>query len=106
MDDLYYTVRPMLAVSKGRLVGLTTPWGKRGWFYEKWISDERWNRVKITANQCPRITEEFLKEELGSMTDWWFRQEYMCEFVETLDQVFPFDMVMAAITDDVEPLFL
>jgi hypothetical protein len=29
-DDLYRAVRPMLAVSGGRLVCLSTPWGKRG----------------------------------------------------------------------------
>src|SRR5262249_1253448 len=34
-DELYRTVRPMLAVSRGRLIALSTPWGKRGWFYEE-----------------------------------------------------------------------
>jgi hypothetical protein len=33
-DDLYFAVRPMLAVSNGRLIALSTPFGKRGWFYE------------------------------------------------------------------------
>src|SRR5438445_2775179 len=35
-DDLYRSVRPMLAVSRGRLVCLSTPFGKRGFFYEAW----------------------------------------------------------------------
>ena len=33
-DDLYFAVRPMLAVSGGRLVALSTPFGNRGWWYE------------------------------------------------------------------------
>ncbi len=33
-DALYVAVRPMLAVSGGRLVALSTPMGTRGWFYE------------------------------------------------------------------------
>ena len=33
-DVLYRSVRPMLAVSKGRLVCLSTPFGKRGWFLD------------------------------------------------------------------------
>src|SRR5215213_204159 len=37
-DGLYYAIRPMLAVSGGALVMLTTPYGKRGVFYEEWIS--------------------------------------------------------------------
>src|SRR5262249_46209279 len=38
-DALYRSVRPMLAVSQGRLVALSTPYGKRGWFYEEWRGD-------------------------------------------------------------------
>jgi hypothetical protein len=33
-DALYFSVRPMLAVSGGLLVALSTPFGRRGWFYE------------------------------------------------------------------------
>src|ERR687894_908473 len=37
-DELYFAVRPMLAVSGGTLMMLSTPYGKRGVFYEEWIS--------------------------------------------------------------------
>ena len=33
--DLYRSVRPMLAVSRGRLVALSTAKGQQGWFYEE-----------------------------------------------------------------------
>ena len=35
-DELYRSIRPMLAVSGGRLILLSTPFGKRGHFYETW----------------------------------------------------------------------
>jgi hypothetical protein len=35
-DGLYYAIRPMLAVSGGTLMMLSTPYGKRGVFYEAW----------------------------------------------------------------------
>jgi hypothetical protein len=35
-DELYFACRPMLAISKGRLVAASTPFGKRGWFFEEW----------------------------------------------------------------------
>jgi len=35
-DELYFAVRPILAVSGGSLMVLTTPYGKRGVFYEEW----------------------------------------------------------------------
>ena len=48
-DALYCSVRPMLAVSRGRLVALSTPFGKRGWFHEEWHGPGDWERVRITA---------------------------------------------------------
>ena len=79
MDDLYFAVRPMLAVSRGRLVALSTPFGQRGWFYDAWQSNEAWERVRVTANECPRITEEFLAGERRTLGERWYRQEYMTD---------------------------
>jgi hypothetical protein len=47
-DDLYRAVRPMLAVSHGQIVAISTPFGQRGWFFNEWESDRKWKRVKIT----------------------------------------------------------
>jgi hypothetical protein len=77
-DGLYFAVRPMLAVSRGRMVCLTTPFGKRGFFYTEWTSDRAWSRTKIVASECPRISPEFLAEELAVMGQWWWNQEYAC----------------------------
>ena len=102
-DDLYRAVRPMLAVSGGRLIALSTPFGKRGFFHTEWTEGERWERVKITAEECPRISREFLEEERRAMPASWFRQEYFCEFAETEGAVFAYDDVMAMLSDDVKP---
>jgi hypothetical protein len=104
-DELYRAVRPMLAVSKGRLVALSTPHGKRGWFYETWQSDERWERVRIVAGQCPRIDPSFLAEERRAIGDRWYRQEYECSFEDIIDAVFRQEDIDAALTNDLEPLF-
>src|SRR5262249_37313478 len=104
-DALYLSVRPMLAVSQGRLVCLSTPFGRRGWFFETWHGEERWERVKITADQCPRIPPEFLEEELKALGERWYRQEYLCSFRETVDSGFTWDDVQAAKDDSVTPLF-
>jgi hypothetical protein len=104
-DELYFSVRPMLAVSSGRLICMSTPFGRRGFFFEEWTSSQRWNRIKITADDCPRISKEFLEEERASLGSWAFRQEYLCEFVNTDDQYFDYEAVMQAVSGDVEPLF-
>ena len=87
-DDLYLAVRPMLAVSGGRLVTLSTPHGTRGWFYNAWRSDEPWERYEVPATSCPRIAPEFLEEERRTMGDWWFSAEYMCQFLDAQTQPF------------------
>ena len=105
-DELYIAVRPMLAVSGGRIILMSTPFGKRGHFFKEWTEGgDTWERIMITAHDCPRISPEFLEEERQALGEWWFKQEYLCEFVETVDQVFSYDQVMTAITEEVEPLF-
>ncbi len=104
-DGLYYSVRPMLAVSGGSLVMLSTPWGKRGAFFKEWTEGTGWERYEVPARECLRITPEFLEEERRNMPAPWFRQEYECQFVETEDQVFAYDDVQAALDTDEEPLF-
>jgi len=75
-DDLYRAVRPMLAVSHGRLICLSTPQGKRGFFWEAWAKGEGdWQRIEIPATKIPRIKPEFLALERRALGDSYFRQE-------------------------------
>jgi hypothetical protein len=108
-DGLYYAIRPMLAVSGGALMMLSTPFGKRGVFYEEWTSEagdgSAWERYEIPASECPRIPAAFLEEERRALPTWVYRQEYECSFEETEDQVFTTEMVERAVTSEVKPLF-
>ncbi len=104
-DQLYYAVRPMLATSNGRLVGMSTPFGKRGWYWREWSEGKSWQRTEIDATKVSRISPAFLEEEKQTMGSWWFDQEYMCMFKESTDSVFSHDLVMAALSDDIKPLF-
>ena len=105
-DELYRAIRPMLAVSNGRLILMSTPFGKRGHFYKEWSEGEGWEKIRIKADDCPRISTEFLEEEKRSLGEWWFKQEYMCSFVETIDQVFSYQYIEKSLSDDVKPLFV
>src|SRR5262249_22801814 len=75
-DDLYYAVRPMLNVSRGRLVCLSTPFGARGFFWKEWHDAAApWQRVRITWRDCPRISEASIAEERRAMGPQWVAQE-------------------------------
>jgi hypothetical protein len=102
-DDLYFSVRPMLAVSGGRLVALSTPFGSRGWWFEAWRSAEPWERYKVPAEECPRISREFLDEERRTMGEWWYGQEYGCEFLDAETQPFGREDIEGAFLEEVEP---
>jgi hypothetical protein len=104
-DELYMAIRPMLAVSHGALWLMSTPFGQRGFFYEAWQhGGPEWIRVRVPADECPRIPRAFLEEERETMGDRWFRQEYLCEFVDSVSGIFDRELVERAITDEVAPL--
>ena len=105
-DELYQAVRPMLAVSGGDILLLSTPFGKRGFFHHEWTEGGAdWHRTKVTAEDCPRIPKQWLEQERQSIGDWWFRQEYLCEFVESVDSVFRYEDIQRALDPKVTPLF-
>lgn len=106
-DLLYEACRPTLAVSGGRLVLLSTPWGRRGFFFESWTNGgPAWHRVRVTAPECPRIPAGWLAQERESLPERVFRQEYLTSFEDLDSQAFPTDLVIQAFTQDVQPLFL
>ena len=101
-SSLYLSIRPMLAVSGGRLLALSTPFGTRGWWHDAWFSDEGWLRYEVAASLCPRIPKEFLEEERRAMGEWWFAQEYECKFLEGETQPFRREDIDKAFQEDVE----
>jgi hypothetical protein len=106
-DDVYLAVRPMLATSDGALWLMSTPWGKRGFFYDTWTNGgPAWERILAPATECARIPAGFLEEERKTMGERWFRREYLCEFEDSGSSVFGRDLVEQAITDKVEPLVI
>jgi hypothetical protein len=99
-DALVHSVRPMLAVSAGAMMLLSTPYGRRGIFYEEWTGSEPWERFEVPASECPRIPRAFLEAERRSMPEYWFAQEFLCEFRETEDQLWTHEMIEGARDDE------
>ena len=72
-----------VAVTGGSIIALTTRAGPRRWFYELWPRpdvEEVWERYEITAEACPRITEEVIEEARLTRGERHVRQEYYCSF--------------------------
>ena len=102
-DETIAAVRPMLAVSAGQLIALSTPFGRRGWFYEMWESGgATWERYEVPATDCPRISASFLAEERAALGEWFYRSEYECEFGDAQAAAFNSDELKACYSDDCE----
>jgi hypothetical protein len=94
----------MLAATNGRFIALSTPAGKRGWFYQAWNSEGAgWEKVQVKADQCSRISKEFLAEELETHGPLLYSQEYNCAFIDPTTSVFQTELIEAAMVDDFEP---
>jgi hypothetical protein len=108
-EQTYLTVRPMLAMGGpegGRLWLLSTPKGKRGFFYDTWeTGGDRWFRVSVPATSNPRFSASFLAEERETLGERWFRQEYLCEFVDTTAGLFADADLEAFVRPEIPPLW-
>jgi hypothetical protein len=104
-DELYVAVRPMLAVSGGRLLVMSTPFGRRGFFFREWTEGQAWERMEVHADACPRISPAFLAEERAALGKHLYAQEYECAFLATEAEAFDWASVERAIRADVAPLW-
>jgi hypothetical protein len=106
-DELYVAIRPMLAVSNGSLILMSTPNGSLGHFYKTWTEGgPSWSRIKVTADQCPRITPEFLAEERLNMSENEYLQEYFGEFLDPEGAVFSSELFRSLESADLKPFKL
>lgn len=101
-DEAWQAAAPMVAASRGRTILLSTPAGKRGFFWELWNEGRDWERVKVTAAEVPHLDPaavEELRRELGS---FMASQEIDCEFVDSALQVFGSEHIEALFSEEVE----
>jgi hypothetical protein len=104
-DALFIACKPMVSVSGGSIVLLSTPFGRRGFFHTTWAEGEGWLKIQVTAEQCPRLSPTFLQQERRELGERWYSQEYGCQFVEATGQLFSDESIDAAFRDDIHPLF-
>src|SRR5258706_477179 len=98
-DAFYGAVLPFLAVSDGALALLSTPFGKRGFFYDSYRQQKEWLYQEVPAEQCPRISRAFLAEQRKKMSELLYAQEYECQFNDSVRGAFRSADIDAAVKD-------
>lgn len=101
-DEVVVNVlNPMLATTDGTLILLSTPWGKKHFFYRAFI-DPDFSVHKVKSSECPLIPAEFLKKQREYMTKEAFLMEYEAEFVEASMSYFGQDLIRSCIDAELE----
>ena len=91
-NEVFVAVLPMLATTGGTIDVLSTPRGNDGFFYDC-FSDENFICFHTKSEDCPRISKSFLEQERKRMTKLQFAQEYEAEFLDSLQQFFPRELI-------------
>jgi hypothetical protein len=102
-DEVLTAVEPSLAATNGDLIYTSTPYGKRGFFWECFKPGGGFSTYHIKSSECPRITEDFLKEKKERLSENEFNQEYLGEFSEEGDVFFTRSLILSC-TEDIKEL--
>jgi hypothetical protein len=98
-DPLFAAVTPFLAISNGSLALLSTPWGKRGFFYQAYLDRASWHYVEVHGEQVPRISAAFLAEQRRKTGEFFFAQEWQAEFNDGATGAFREADILRAVKD-------
>ena len=102
-DAMQAAIAPMLAVSQGRQIDMSSPNGKRGYYYENWTNGEGIERIKIVGRECSRINAEFLEQQRKKLGPTLYAQEFEGEFTDADTSAFSSELIELALVDDFEP---
>lgn len=93
-DDLFTAVVPSV-LGTGRIIAITTPAGRKGWFYDLWVEGKAY-RITARSIDLPRLAETVARDKL-IMRAAQFRTEHLLEFAGSGgDNVFDFETVNRA----------
>ena len=93
-DSIFQEVlSPMLAVGDGSFVLLSTPFGKKGFLYEK-FNDDDWYTQRVPTSANPMVDDEWIEEQRQNLSPTQFKQEILGKFVESADSFFTREELM------------
>ena len=86
-EEVWNSITPALAVTRGHIWLLSTPKLKEGYYY-KCFTDKTFTSFHQSSEDCPRIPPEFLEQKKKEFTKAQYAQMYLGEFVDDFKRVF------------------
>ena len=102
-EEVWTAVTPMLAVTKGTIILLSTPHGTGSYFHRCFQPNSGFTKFNVSSEDCPRKDQDFLDREKARMSKLQYAQEYLGEFVDDLQQVFPDDLIKSSMKAKRQP---
>jgi hypothetical protein len=107
--EIVQALTPMLAtVRDGRFIALSSAGHRDSWFGQRWHDtvDQSWTRISVTADDCPRISKDWLAEQRLEMGERRWRQEFFCEWAtDAEDQFFATELIDRCFDKDLSPIW-
>ena len=96
-EEVWASITPALAITRGIIWLLSTPKLKEGYYY-RCFEDPEFTSFHTSSEDCPRKDDKFLDYQKGWMTNSQYAQMYLGEFVDDLMQFFKEDLIIKCCT--------
>ena len=104
-EDVWTAVTPMLLTTGGDIILISTPKGRRGYFWKKY-NDDAFQVFHINSEEVAKTRKEpqrqvmleYLQSEKDSMSEKEYMQEYLGIFREDIMQWFSDDLIRTAMS--------
>ena len=93
--EVWNSITPALAITKGHIWLLSTPWLSEGYYFDC-FNDETFTSFHQSAEDCPRKDEDFLEHKRKTLTKQEYAQMYLGEFVDDFRRVFSDEWIESA----------
>jgi len=98
-DRVYSALEPSMAQTNGSTMLISSPYGKKGRFYDSHTKLDYYSKYHIPWSDCPFISREYIEKERQSKTEMEFKQEYEAEFLDNSDALISLDLIKEAVAD-------
>ena len=91
-EEVWNSIIPALAITRGEIWLLSTPFVKEGYYY-KCFSDPSFTAFHTSSEDCPRKDVIFLERQKEVLTKAQYAQMYLGQFVDELRQFFSDELI-------------
>lgn len=91
-EEVWNSIIPALAITRGEIWLLSTPFCKVGYYYQC-FNDESFTSFHTSSEDCPRKDQAFLDRQKRVLTKAQYAQMYLGQFVDEIKQFFSDELI-------------